>query len=71
MNRELSVYFSLLTPVQKNSVLKLIQSFIGAESTNKRITKKQYNKEIAAAEKRVAKGHFVTEEQALKELSKW
>ena len=36
----------------------------------KRISKKQYNKEIDEAVARIEKGHFVTHEDALKELAK-
>ena len=71
INKELSIYFSLLNLAQKNSVLSLIKSFIQTDEKVKRITRKQYNKEILEAEKRVAKGHFVTEEAAEKELSRW
>ena len=52
-NKEIETYFSLLTAGQKASVLNMIKSFL---KTDKRISKKQYNKELAEAEKRIAKG---------------
>jgi hypothetical protein len=69
-SQDINSYFSLLTTEQKNSVISLIKSFIKSDE-HVRISKKQYNREIAEAEKRVAKGEFFTEEQAEKALSKW
>lgn len=68
--QDINSYFSLLTPEQKSSVISLIKSFIKNDE-HVRISKKQYNREIAEAEKRVAKGKFYTEEQAEKRLAKW
>ena len=67
-NREIDTYFSLLTPEQKKSVVSLIKSFL---KSDKRITKKQYNAEIEAAEKRIAKGEYLTHEQVKKNSEKW
>jgi hypothetical protein len=36
-----------------------------------RITKKQYNKEIDGALKRVKAGHSVSNEEVMKEMEKW
>lgn len=69
-SQDINSYFSLLTPEQKNSVISLIKSFLKNDE-HVRISKKQYNKEIAEAEKRIAKGEFYTEEQAEKRLAKW
>lgn len=68
--QDINSYFSLLTPEQKDSVIGLIKSFLKNDK-HVRISKKQYNREIAEAEKRVAKGEFYTEEQAEKRLAKW
>ncbi len=67
---DINSYFSLLTPEQKNSVVSLIKSFLKSDA-NVRISKKQYNRELAEAEKRIAKGEFFTEEEAVKALEKW
>lgn len=69
-SQDINSYFSLLTPEQKNSVISLIKSFIKSDE-HVRISKKQYNREIAEAEKRVAKGEFFTEKEAEKVLAKW
>jgi len=67
---DISIYFSLLTAEQKASVISLIKSFL-INDKNVRISKKQYNKEIDEAEKRIAKGEFYTEEQVEKILANW
>lgn len=68
INKEINTYFSLLTPSQKESVLGLIKSFL---KTDDRISKKQYNKELSAAEKRIAKGKFVSQESLQKGSERW
>lgn len=68
ISKEISAYISLLTPVQKESVLGLIKSFL---KTDKRISRKQYNKELSAAEKRIAKGSFVSQDKLENDSEKW
>lgn len=68
INTEFNTYFHLLTLEQKSSVLSLIKSFI---KTDKRISLKQYNKELLAAEKRIDSGKFITQEDVEKEIEKW
>jgi hypothetical protein len=52
-------------------VLEMIKTFLNVDSDTKRITKKQYNKEINDAVARIEKGESVSHNDALKELSKW
>ncbi len=68
INQEINTYFGLLTPVQKESVLSLIKSFL---KTDKRITRKQYNTELSAAETRIKTGKFMQQEDLEKEAGKW
>jgi hypothetical protein len=68
INKEISSLYSLLTPEQKSSVVTLIKSFL---KTDKRISRKQYNKELSAAEKRIEQGKFMTQEQLERESEKW
>lgn len=44
---------------------------LDGEKFTKRISNKQYNKEITEAANRIEKGNFVKHKDALKELSKW
>jgi len=68
INKEINTYLSLLTPEQKESVITLIKSFL---TTDKRISHKQYNAELSAAEKRIAKGKFIRQEDLEKAAEKW
>lgn len=67
-NKEISSWYSLLTPEQKSSVVSLIKSFL---KTDKRISRRQYNNELSAAEKRIAKGKFLTQENLEQESERW
>jgi hypothetical protein len=68
INEEINTYFSLLTPLQKESVLGLIKSFL---KTDKRVSVKEYNAELAEAEEHIAQGKFTLQEDLEKESEKW
>ena len=71
IKKQVDSYLPLLTSKQQNLVLEMIKTFLNVDSDNKRITKKQYNKEINDAVARIEKGESVSHNDALKELSKW
>jgi hypothetical protein len=71
IKKQLDTYLPMLTIKQQELLLEMVRNILHVESTDKRITKKQYNKEIAEANARIDKGNFKTHAQALKELSKW
>ena len=48
----------------------MVKSFLNVDKEVKRVTRKQYNKQIKDAVTRIEKGNFVKHEEALKELSK-
>ena len=52
-------------------IVNMAKNILFAEPSSKRISIKQYNKEIENAEARIAKGKYKTHEQVVKELSKW
>ena len=49
----------------------MIKSLLNFDEGVKRISRKQYNKELDAAVARMDKGNYVSHKDALKELSKW
>jgi len=49
----------------------MIKSLLNVDKDAKRITRKQYNKEINNAVARIEKGNSVSHKDALKELSRW
>jgi hypothetical protein len=71
IKKQVDSYLPLLTSKQQNLVLEMIKTFLNVDSDTKRITKKQYNKEINDAVIRIEKGESVSHNDALKELSKW
>ena len=71
IKKQVDSYLPLLTSKQQNLVLEMIKTFLNVDSDTKRITKKQYNKEINDAVTRIEKGESVSHVDALKELSKW
>lgn len=58
VDNELNKYWSLLTVVQKESIISVIKSFLEPESSID-----QYNKEIDQAVGRVESGDFYTHEE--------
>lgn len=71
IKKQVDSYLPLLTSKQQNLVLEMIKTFLNVDSDTKRITKKQYNKEINGAVSRIEKGESVSHNDALKELLKW
>lgn len=71
IKKQFDSYIPLLSNKQQVLVLEMVKSFLNVDSSTKRITKKQYNKEISEAVSRIEKGDSVSHKDALKELSKW
>ncbi len=67
IDSELNKYWSLLTLVQKESILSVIKSFVEPE----RIRIEQYNKEIDEAVTRVESGEFYTHEEVERISKEW
>lgn len=71
IKKQLDSYLPLLSKKQQTLLLEMVKSFLNVDKETKRITRKQYNKEINEAVFRIEKGDFVTHQDAIKELSKW
>jgi hypothetical protein len=71
IKKQVNNYLPLLTPKQQTLVLEMIKSFLNVDNDTKRISRKQYNKEIDEAVKRIENGDFVSQKDVVKELSKW
>lgn len=71
IKKQFDGYLPLLTVKQQELILEMIKSFLETDKGSKRISKKQYNKELEEAVARIEKGQFVSHSEALKELSKW
>ena len=71
IKKELDNYLPLLTNEQQALLLDMVKNILHVEPSKQRISLKQYNKEIAAAEKQIAKGEFTTQEDLEKEVKAW
>ena len=71
IKKQVDDYLPLLSARQQALVLEMIKSFLDVDSDTKRISRKQYNKELDEAAARVENGNFVSHKDAVKELSKW
>ncbi|MHB8260323.1 MAG: hypothetical protein ACYDCN_05840 [Bacteroidia bacterium] len=71
IKKELNSYLPLLTDKEQALLLDMVKSILHIEPSKQRISLKQYNKEIAAAEKQIAKGKFTTQESLEKEVKGW
>ena len=68
LDNEFNKYWSLLTPVQKESLLSVIKSFI---QPKEQVDIEQYNKEIDEAVNRVEAGEFYTQEEVERMSEEW
>lgn len=71
IKKELITYLPLLTEKQQELLLDMAKSILHVDPSNQRISVKQYNKEIAKAEKQIADGAYTTQEDLEKELKGW
>ena len=71
IKKELNNYIPMLTSKQQALLLEMVKNILQVDNAEKRISKKQYNKEIAEAEKQIAAGKFTTQSALEKESDKW
>jgi hypothetical protein len=71
IQKQVDNYLPLLTTKQQTLVLEMIKNFLNVDTDTKRITKKQYNKELNEAVARMDNGNLVSHKEAMKSLSKW
>lgn len=71
IKKQVDNYLPLLSAKQQTLVLEMIKTLLNVDIDAKRITRKQYNKEINEAVARIEKGNSVSHKDSLKELSKW
>ncbi len=71
IKKQVDNYLPLLSEKQQALILEMIKSFLNVDKDAKRITRKEYNKEINEAVSSIEKGQFVSHKDAIKELSKW
>jgi hypothetical protein len=68
LNSEFKKYWSLLTLLQKQSLLNLVKSFVQKDGEP---SMEQYDKEIDEAMLRIDAGEFISHEDLEKEAEQW
>ena len=71
VKKQFETYMPLLNLKEQEMVLNMVKRILNVDETEKRITIKQYNRELKAAESRIAKGEFVSHNDVLKSIGKW
>jgi len=71
IKKELNNYIPLLTNKQQALVLEMVKNILQVDNSEKRISLKQYNKELIEAEKQIKSGKFTTQSDLEKESDKW
>lgn len=68
IKKQVDDYLPLLSPKQQTLVLEMIKNFLNVDNDTKRISRKQYNKELNDAVVRIENGNSVSYKDALKSL---
>jgi hypothetical protein len=71
IKKQVDDYLPMLSPKQQALVLEMIKSFLNVDTDSKRISSKQYNKELDEAVARIEQGKSIPHNEVLKEASKW
>jgi len=71
IKKQLDAYLPMLTIQQQELLLEMVKNILHVEPNTKRISVKQYNKEIAKAEKSIAKGKSLNQKDLEKIAAKW
>ena len=71
IKKQVENYLPLLTVKQQTLVLEMIKCFLNVDTDVKRISSKQFNKEVNEEVERIESGQILTQKDAENELSKW
>ncbi|MBC7693817.1 MAG: hypothetical protein H7141_00070 [Burkholderiales bacterium] len=71
IKKQLNNYIPLLTNKQQALLLEMVKNILQVDNSEQRISLKQYNKEIAEAEKQIASGKFISQSDLEKESATW
>lgn len=71
IKKQIDNYLPLLTLQQQELLLQMAKSLLHVETKEQRISVKQYNKELAIAEKQIAQGKYTSQSDLEKESEKW
>lgn len=71
IKKQLDSYIPLLTQKQQELLLDMVKNILHIDQTEKRTSRKQYNKELISSEKQIKSGRFTSQTDLEKESEKW
>ena len=71
IKKQVEEYLPMLSAKQQVLMLEMIKSLLNVDNDSKRISKRQYNKELDEAVERIEKGLSISHKEVMKEISKW
>lgn len=71
VKKQLNNYIPLLTNKQQALLLEMVKSILHVDDSEQRISIKQYNKELAEAEKQIKAGKYISQADLEKESATW
>ena len=71
IKKELNNYLPLLTLKQQELLLEMAKTILHVEPKTKRISVKQYNKELAKSERSINDGNYLSQDEVEKITAKW
>ena len=71
ITKQITQYLPLLTQKQQESLLEMVKSILQVEPEMKRVSIKQYNKELKASSEKIKKGKGIKHSDIVKEYEKW
>ena len=69
--KQVEDYLPMLSVKQQVLVLEMIKGLLHVDNDSKRISRKQYNKELDEAVEKIEKGLSISHKEAMNEISKW
>ena len=71
VKKELAAYMPLLSERQQEILLDMVKNLLHIDKKEKRISVKEYNKEIDEAVRQVREGNYTTHGEVLNKSKKW
>ena len=71
IDTQITDFLPLLGKDEKKTILSFIKSYIKKDKSEERISIKQYNRELDAAEKEYENGNYITQAELRKEIEQW
>lgn len=71
VKKQLNNYIPLLTNKQQALLLEMVKNILHVDDSEQRISIKQYNKELAEAERQIKAGKYTSQADLEKESATW